>query len=90
MSSDRGCCPFERLLGLGVSQSAGRSAEEACRRGTNEGEAQCLRGVEIAPRYYLDRPYNGALPDGAELKEFERSEHPELPMAIYMATCRMP
>jgi hypothetical protein len=40
----------------------------------NEGEAECLRGVEIAQRYYLDRPYNGAPPDGAELEEFERSE----------------
>jgi hypothetical protein len=41
----------------------------------NEGEAECLRVVEIAQRYDLDRPYNEALPDGAELEEFERSEH---------------
>lgn len=26
------------------------------RSGTNEGEAKCLRAVEIAQRYYLDRP----------------------------------
>jgi hypothetical protein len=41
----RAYCPFERPLGLGESQSAGSSANEACRRGTNEGEAECLRGM---------------------------------------------
>jgi hypothetical protein len=61
---------------MGESQSAEWSAEEVSRAcGTNEGEAECLRGVEIATRYDLDRPYNGALSDGAELKEIERSEH---------------
>jgi len=26
-------------------------------------------------RHYLDRPYNGATTDGAELEIYERSEH---------------
>src|SRR5690349_7527466 len=38
MLSDRGCCPTERPLGMGESQSAGWSAEAVCRCGTNEGE----------------------------------------------------
>jgi hypothetical protein len=33
---------------MGESQSAGWSAEEVCRRGTNEGEAERLRAVEAA------------------------------------------
>jgi len=48
VSSDRGCCPFERPLGMGESQSAGWSAEAVSRCGTNEGEAECSRVVEAA------------------------------------------
>jgi len=40
---------------MGESQSAGWSAEAADFI-RNEGEAECLRVVEIAQRYYLDRP----------------------------------
>lgn len=49
LSSDRGCCPVERPLGMGESQSAGWSAEAASRAaGPIEGEAERLRGVEAA------------------------------------------
>jgi hypothetical protein len=41
-------CPIERLLGMGESQSARWNAEEVSRRGTKEGELQCLRVVEAA------------------------------------------
>ena len=41
---------------MGESQSAGWSAEAGLAGETNEGEAECLRVVEIAQRYYLDRP----------------------------------
>jgi hypothetical protein len=41
---------------MGESQSAEWSAEARSRCGTNEGEAECLRVVEIAERYDLDRP----------------------------------
>ena len=55
MLSDRGCCPIERPLG-----DERKSKRWMERRGggfiRNEGEAECLRGVEIAQRYDLDRP----------------------------------
>jgi len=38
---------------MGESQSAGWSAEAGLAGETNEGEAECLRVVEIAQRYYL-------------------------------------
>ena len=49
VSSDRGCCPFERLLGMG--EKSKRWVERrgrVPRSGTNEGEAERLRVVEIA------------------------------------------
>ncbi len=53
VSCDRGCSPFESPLGMG--EKLKRWVE---RRGggfiRNEGEADYLRGVEIAQRY--DRP----------------------------------
>ena len=53
--SYRGCSPFERPLGMGE-----KSKRWMERRGggfiRNEGEAECLRAVEIAQRYDLDRP----------------------------------
>ena len=39
------------------------------RSGTNEGEADRLRVVEIAQRYDLDRPYNGARRTGQSWKK---------------------
>lgn len=60
---------------MGGSQSAGWSAEEVCRCGTDEGEAECLRVVEIAQRYYLDPPIQWRDLDGAELEESSASEH---------------
>ena len=57
VSSDRGCCPLERPLGMG--EKSKRWVERrgrVPRSGTNEREAQRLRGVEIAQRYDLDRP----------------------------------
>ncbi len=60
---------------MGESQSAGWSAEAESRAaGPIEGEAKRLRVVEIAQRYDLDRPYNGARRTGQVLEEIERSE----------------
>ena len=60
---------------MGESQSAGWSAEAVSRAaGPIEGEAKRSRVVEIAQRYDLDRPYNGARRTGQVLEEFERSE----------------
>ena len=60
---------------MGESQSAGWSAEAVSRAaGPIEGEAKRLRVVEIAQRYDLDRPYNGARRTGQGLEEIERSE----------------
>jgi len=44
-------------------------------KSATEGKAECLRVVEIAQRYDLDPPIQWDATDGAELKEFERSEH---------------
>jgi len=49
----------------------------------NEGEAECLRVVEIAQRYYLDPPIKWGATDGAELEEFERSEHRPLFLGMH-------
>ena len=57
VSSDRGCCPFERPLGMGEkSKRWVKRRGRVPHSGTNEGEAERLRVVEIAQRYDLDRP----------------------------------
>ena len=57
VSSDRGCCPVERPLGMGEKSKRWVECRGSVpRSGTNEGEAERLRVVEIAQRYDLDRP----------------------------------
>src|SRR5688500_4588047 len=65
-----GCCPLERPLGMGGSQSAGWSAEAADLSATRGKRNIC---AWWRAKRTLTRPYNGAPRTGAELEEFERA-----------------
>jgi hypothetical protein len=82
MLSFLGCCPFERPLGRAAVKALLERRGCVPLEGTNEGEAERLRVVEIAQRYDLDRPYNGAARTGVVLEEFERQR------ALWLATLR--
>ena len=71
--SYRGCCPFERPLGMGGSQSAGWSAEAADLSETRGKRNVCAWWSRAAD--YLDPAHTMARPGrGQLLEEFERSE----------------
>ena len=66
-----GCCPFERPLGMGGSQSAEWSAEDADLSATR-GKRNVCAGWRSRSDTTLTRPYNGASRTGQLLEKFER------------------